>query len=47
MKSEVRLCFEQNFGSLKQQLENAIAIFNQSNHNTSAPPPDKPEPPAA
>lgn len=47
VKSEVRLCFEQNFGSLKQQLENAIAIFNQSNHNTSAPPPDKPDPPAA
>ncbi len=47
VKSEVRLCFEQNFGSLKQQLENAIAIFNQSNHNTSAPPPDKPDPPTA
>ncbi|MCV4187738.1 hypothetical protein [Pseudomonas aeruginosa] len=47
VKSEVRLCFEQNFGSLKQQLENTIAIFNQSNHNTSAPPPDKPDPPAA
>lgn len=47
VKSEVHLCFEQNFGSLKQQLENAIAIFNQSNHNTSAPPPDKPDPPAA
>ncbi|MGV8643998.1 hypothetical protein ACV35T_31515, partial [Pseudomonas aeruginosa] len=26
VKREVRLCFEQNLGSLKQQLENAIAI---------------------
>ncbi|TRX74971.1 hypothetical protein [Pseudomonas mangiferae] len=39
VKSEVQQCFEQNFGSLRRQLESALAVLQETNRSAGSPDP--------
>ncbi len=44
VRSEVQRCFEQQFGSLRRQLESALAVLQETNRGTSAARADGPPP---